>query len=202
MTDLDGIWNVHSSAEILRAETHAVGYYFNQNASDVTMSTGFYYTGAGTLHAGEMALFTGNGGWMPTARWRATADGDYTFNVDFRRVSNALLGVYVATGSGDNSGGTVTNLFSNFITNDNPTRSYSGTVHLLAGQFIDFGLTAYGADGINHDGDMYQGFPHGTLQAVAVNATVSEAVTPEPSSLFALAMSGIAAGGMMIRRRR
>lgn len=103
----------------------------------------------GTLAAGKVAMNSGtNNGDNAKARWVASVDGDYTYNVTFSRPVDATNGVYVDWG--DLNADTKTVLGTEqFFTTTNSAYSYSGTQHLAAGQFLDFVLDTQDSSNTN-----------------------------------------------------
>lgn len=194
-------YNTHSSAPIVRQGITACGpLVYNQTGSNVEMYQGPYggsAAGHGTLCAGEVAMSISGNPFNPMARWRATVEGDYTYNVTFRAISNAWLGVGVEAGSGDNNNwpGTIASLNSGSLNGSVSTLTFTGSRHLAAGEYFDFYLTPLGEYNA-HQWDVY------TLNFVAVNATVSDAPVPEPGSMFALASGLVGLVGFGIRRKR
>jgi len=183
----------------VRNKGEGYGLLYNAGSDASVIAPGSIGTTPGVLHAGEVAFYTGgDNNWGATARWRAATAGDYTYNVTFRAVSDALAGVQVYWGFGDNSywpaNGTAGRdiITSSYLTDTTKTITITGTRQLEAGQFLDFRMTPQAQDGSNHGGG-----PDPRNQLVAVDATISQ--VPEPSTMLLVGASLL---GLLAARRR
>jgi hypothetical protein len=97
-----------------------------------------------TWQSGQFALHPGSGGQYSHARWTAPADGTYRISAEFTGIdqNGPTTDVYVLHN-------TLT-LFTGGVTGYGDTESFSTTVSVAAGDFIDFAV-GYGAGGYWHD---------------------------------------------------
>jgi hypothetical protein len=202
----NGVNSLYSGSTTVYTSGGALGTLYNSGTEDATVQAiSNYNTLDGTLHAGELALSTDGGNEKATARWRASVDGDYSYSVTWRTIADARNGYFIATGWGGDSdhgwnppGEYKTYLTSGFFTTDGQTVTLTGTQHVLAGGFLDFGLTPFGTDGFNY----YWPDRGSRDQAVALNVVVSDASVPEPGSMMALATGLAGLIGFGIRRKK
>jgi hypothetical protein len=160
------------------------------------------YDGGGSsigadVAAGEVALMTNGNNQNSIVQWVAAVDGAYTYNVTFAQVGNSTNGVFVA--QGDYTAQTYNQLGSeNYFTGtaSSQTYTYTGTVNLTAGQFLNFAVDALNQNGVN---DFWN---NTSLQTVQVDATIVSAPVPEPGSMMALATGLLGLVACSIRRRK
>lgn len=121
----------------------------------------------GTFPAGVVGFVTGdNNGQSTVARWVAAADGDYSYSVTFSAPpgSGDLNGVYVNSSAGRLAG-------ELFLSATNTAYSWTGSVHLLAGNFIDFVQDTQNASNVNTKWDNYE-LPVTLVNAIIYNTPV------------------------------
>lgn len=146
----------------------------------------------GTMAAGVVGMMPGNNGYQDTmAMWVAATEGDYSYNVTFSAaIAGATNGVRVLQNNTYEIG--AMQFFSSTVT----SYTYSGTVHLTAGQSLSFEQHTNDSSGSMVFFDNYQ------CPITLVDATITDAQVPEPGSMMALASGLVGLVGFGIRRRK
>jgi hypothetical protein len=153
---------------------------------------------SGGIGAGKVAIMTsGATDHNVKARWVASIEGDYTYNVTFTDQTNSLNGVSVNWG--DQNANTKIQLGAKtYITDAVSTQTYTGTQHLLAGQYLEFVVDPHDANGNMH----YIDNADKRFDVIGVDATITDVPAPEPGSLMAMATGLVGLVGFGIRRRK